>query len=275
MEKQICFICDDGSHFLVRTMLGELEEAGYDVIVYTSDVNIKTLANSDFEVFIIYFDGFDILDERLMHSFNRLLSEKSKNISIYLIGTDDDLKQAYKFIDITFITHSFKRPVSMENVIRELRLTLPTYVNEYSLVSPNKDKPENNGKKNILIVDDDDVYLRSLEGWFSDEYNVYTAVSGTNALALLKMVSFDLILLDYEMPMLSGLDVFRILRSEPETASIPLVFLTAKDDKDICLEILEEKPDGYLLKTTAPILLKYNIRNFFEGKKLWWKPSEE
>ena len=75
--------------------------------------------------------------------------------------------------------------------------------------------------------------------------------------------------------MLSGLDVFRILRSEPETASIPLVFLTAKDDKKICLEILEEKPDGYLLKTTAPILLKYNIRNFFEGKKLWWKPSEE
>ncbi len=275
MEKQICFICDDGSHFLVRTMLGELKEAGYDVIVYTSDVNVKTLANSDFEVFIIYFDGFDIIDERLMHSFNRLLSEKSKNISIYLIGTDDDLKQAYKFIDIAFITHSFKRPVSMENVIRELRLTLPTYVNEDNLVSHNKDKPENNGRKNILIVDDDDVYLRSLEGWFSDEYNVYTAVSGTNALALLKMVSFDLILLDYEMPMLSGLDVFRILRSEPETASIPLVFLTAKDDKDICLEILEEKPDGYLLKTTAPILLKYNIRNFFEGKKLWWKPSEE
>ncbi|MBR1911025.1 MAG: response regulator [Treponema sp.] len=275
MEKQIGFICDDGRQFLVRSMVGELRDAGYDVLLYSSEANVSILSDSDLDVFIVYFDGFNVLNERTMRSFDKEIKEKNKNIHVYLIGSDDDLNQAYHFIDLAFVAHAFKRPVNMENVIRELRILAPAYTYEDSLLASKNGKDSLNGRKNILIVDDDDVYLRTIEGWFSDEYNVYTAVSGTNALALLKMVSFDLILLDYEMPMISGLDLFRVLRSEPETADIPLFFLTAKDDKQVCLEILEEKPDGYILKTTAPLLLKYNIRSFFEGKKLWWKTSEE
>ena len=92
---------------------------------------------------------------------------------------------------------------------------------------------------------------------------------------MLQKVPFDLILLDYEMPLLSGLDFLRIVRSDEATKDIPVIFLTAKDDKDTVLEILKDKPTGYLLKTTAPITLKYNIKKFFEGKSIWWKAEED
>ena len=74
------------------------------------------------------------------------------------------------------------------------------------------------------------------------------------------------IILAYPFPRYSG---FINSRFASQVSSV--IFLTAKDDKDIILEILKDGPTGYLLKTTAPILLKHNIKNFFDGKEVWWK----
>jgi CheY-like chemotaxis protein len=77
----------------------------------------------------------------------------------------------------------------------------------------------------------------------------------------------DLILLDYEMPGLSGLDVLQMLRSEPETAHVPVIFLTGSDDKKTVMAVLAAKPDGYLLKAMPPAVLVQNVEDFFVKQK--------
>ena len=72
-----------------------------------------------------------------------------------------------------------------------------------------------------------------------------------NAISLLTQHHVDLILLDYEMPVVSGLQVLEMLRSEPATANIPVIFLTAKDDRETVMKVVAAHPEKYLLKTTS------------------------
>ena len=270
MNTKVAFLCDEGNHFLVRSMVSELREAGYEVDIYPTGINVFSFMSSEHNIFIVYMDGFTSSVENLLRSIGVVVGDKKKERRLYLIGTEETLKQAYTCTEMTLVTHAFKRPVSMESVLKELRIFNPSYSYDGSIKIADGATPDVT-RKTILIVDDDDIYLRTIESWFTNDYNVYTAASVTSALSLLKKIPTDLILLDYEMPLLSGLDFLRILKSEPATEKIPVIFLTAKDDKDIILEILKDGPTGYLLKTTAPILLKHNIKNFFDGKEVWWK----
>lgn len=274
MEKKIAFICDDARNFLVRSLITELESAEYSVSIYSTTMNAYDFIKTDFCIFIVYLDGFNEFSEKLLTDMQLVMSDKNSLRRLYIIGTDEDVKQSYNCIDVTLITHVFKRPVNMESIIRELNIINPSYTYDDSLTNI-EGKTVHENRKTIMIVDDDDIYLRTIETWFSDEYNVYTAASATSAISMLNKISFDLILLDYEMPLLSGLDFLRIIRSEDKTKDLPIIFLTGKDDKETVMEILKDKPTGYLLKTTAPILLKYNIRQFFAGKSIWWKNEQE
>ena len=120
-------------------------------------------------------------------------------------------------------------------------------------------------KRRILVVDDDSVMLRTMNNWLSKKYDVFMANSGMNAISLLAKQHVDLILLDYEMPVISGLQVFEMLQSESATADIPVIFLTAKDDKDTVMKVLSVKPAKYLLKTMPTEELMKSIENFFKG----------
>ncbi|MBQ6028653.1 MAG: response regulator transcription factor, partial [Treponema sp.] len=74
----------------------------------------------------------------------------------------------------------------------------------------------------------------------------------------------DMILLDYEMPVLSGLDVFQLIKADPSTAKIPVVFLTANDDSDVVKQVVAARPVGYLLKNTPPGILVQKIADIFQ-----------
>lgn len=118
-------------------------------------------------------------------------------------------------------------------------------------------------KRNILVVDDDSTMLRTLRLWLSDKYKVYMANSGASAIALLEKNKVDLILLDYEMPEADGPQVLRMLRENPATRETPVMFLTARTDKESILSVMELKPEKYLLKTMPPDDLMNNIDEFF------------
>ena len=122
-------------------------------------------------------------------------------------------------------------------------------------------------KKKILLVDDDSALLRSMQTLLGNKYNVYITNSGMNTITFLKNHTVDLILLDYEMPMLSGQEVFRILKSEQATMNIPVIFLTSKDDKNIVKKVLELKPANYLLKPVSPAVLNQTLDEFFKEQE--------
>jgi CheY-like chemotaxis protein len=92
--------------------------------------------------------------------------------------------------------------------------------------------------------------------------------SGMAAITFLAKNKVDLILLDYEMPITTGPKVLEMLRSESSTASIPVMFLTVKSDKDSVMQVLKLKPEKYLLKTMPPAELLANIDEFFAKQKI-------
>ena len=83
----------------------------------------------------------------------------------------------------------------------------------------------------ILIVDDTPANIELLLGALEDDYELSFATSGRQALALLKTTELpDLILLDVMMPEMDGYEVNAILKQDPQTRHIPVIFITAKTD---------------------------------------------
>jgi len=88
---------------------------------------------------------------------------------------------------------------------------------------------------NILCVDDTEANLFVLESLFEskiNEYNIILANSGTKALKTLLKEPIDLILLDVMMPELNGFETAQLIQSNKKTQKIPIIFLTAKKDKE-------------------------------------------
>lgn len=109
-------------------------------------------------------------------------------------------------------------------------------------------RSENGGMKHVLVIDDDPVMLKTIKRYLEEEYNVATALSGKIALKFLEKRVTDVILLDYEMPLMSGPEILDVLRANQKTKNIPVVFLTGVNEIDKIQKVLSMKPQGYLLK---------------------------
>lgn len=70
----------------------------------------------------------------------------------------------------------------------------------------------------------------------------------------------DVILLDYEMPVMNGAEVFDEIRKLPDGKDVPIIFLTSMDDKDTIVELMKKNPFGYLLKPTNWTKLQENLQ---------------
>ena len=104
-------------------------------------------------------------------------------------------------------------------------------------------------KKRILAVDDDAPALAALKANLSQRgYDVQTTNSGEDALELIKRESYDLFILDVNMPGVNGLEVCKAIRQNPSTQNTPVIFLTAKGMVGDMLEGKEAGSDLYLVK---------------------------
>ncbi|HEX2172327.1 MAG TPA: response regulator transcription factor [Dehalococcoidia bacterium] len=111
---------------------------------------------------------------------------------------------------------------------------------------------------NILIVDDDPKLTEMLRRTLSYEgYRVATAAHGLEALAKSQTERADLVVLDWLMPSLDGVEVARRLRAAGNT---PILMLTAKDAVEDRVEGLDAGADDYLVKPFAPAELLARIR---------------
>ncbi len=109
----------------------------------------------------------------------------------------------------------------------------------------------------IVAIDDSPVVLRFITRAVSEMYDCKTATSGEEGLLLIANENPELILLDVEMPDMSGFDTIKILKQNPATVNIPVIFLTGKNDVEFELEALKLGAVDYINKPFAtPLLLK-------------------
>lgn len=101
----------------------------------------------------------------------------------------------------------------------------------------------------ILLVDDNPVNIRVAANILRDHhYNISFSTSGKEALEKVEMVDFDLILLDIMMPGIDGFEVCTVLKRNPETRQIPVIFLTAKTEPENVVKAFDLGGADYVVK---------------------------
>ena len=125
----------------------------------------------------------------------------------------------------------------------------------------------------VLVVDDDesnrDVLCRRLD---REGFETWAAKDGHDALALLSARPFDLVLLDFMMPGMTGSEVLAIIKSNPSLSHIPVIMISAADDVARVVQCIELGAEDYLPKPFDPVLLRARINASLEKK---WLRDEE
>ncbi|HKM87568.1 MAG TPA: response regulator, partial [Xanthobacteraceae bacterium] len=114
----------------------------------------------------------------------------------------------------------------------------------------------------VLVVDDVPANVKLLEARLSAEYfDVITATSGEQALAICERAECDLVLLDVMMPCMDGFEVCRRLKTNPATHHIPVVMVTALDQPSDRVRGLEAGADDFLTKPIPEVALIARVRS--------------
>ena len=122
----------------------------------------------------------------------------------------------------------------------------------------------NKSLPNVLIVDDDVQMIDIINLYLKKTANVYSALSGFDALELLKQQSIDVILLDIEMPGMNGFETLEQIRKIESCSKIPVIFVTGHRDKYANLNTSVLGIDGYLLKPVSKEILIEKIMELYQ-----------
>jgi two-component system, cell cycle response regulator len=119
----------------------------------------------------------------------------------------------------------------------------------------------------ILVVDDVSANVKLLEARLTAEYfDVVTAMSGPEALAICRAAQCDIVLLDIMMPDMDGFEVCRRLKADPTTLHIPVIMVTALDQPADRVRGLEAGADDFLTKPVSEIALLARVRSLVRLK---------
>lgn len=119
----------------------------------------------------------------------------------------------------------------------------------------------------ILVVDDFATMRRIIKGvlkqiGFSD---IIEAGDGEEAFKELKKDNYDLILADWNMPKMSGLELLKNVRSDKNLQRIPFIMVTAEGQKDNILDAVKAGVSNYVIKPFTPETINEKLKKIFKG----------
>jgi class 3 adenylate cyclase len=122
----------------------------------------------------------------------------------------------------------------------------------------------------VMVVDDSRTLRKLLIRELNQAgiTNIQEASDGNEALALVRSESFDLMLLDMEMPELDGLDVLKIIKSDPVLSFLPVIVVSGGDQFEKAVQCIQIGAEDYLPKPFDPVLLRARVYSSLEKKKL-------
>lgn len=242
MVKEI-YVVGDKSRLVVKNLIDELKKTECMIQFIEPDVErLKFLPTKRIHLILCISDEMDF-------EVVEFLADLQKTIGMYLyiIGTVTPSIQDEEF---------FKKIPAVR---------IPNYTIDLPKLLEIMEKNDV-AKKRILVVDDEPIMLRSIKTWLGDDFEVSLVNSGETALEFLDMHPIDLVLLDYKMPTMTGPDVLQRIRTDKNTKNLPVIFLTAKNDKESIMSVVHLKPEGYILKTRSPEEIKRAVMDFFEKR---------
>jgi CheY-like chemotaxis protein len=244
-------IFSEGRGYLNISMEEQFEALDYNVISVGTDINDINAVKETLSAILIY-AGSELLKKPQAMVFVRDKGVEG-DIPFFVIGDINELASIRDLVPKHLLKKEYNRPVDIKVVVTEM----DEYIRFYG----------NHNKKKVLVVDDSGAMLRNVKGWLEESYQVILANSGAMAIKYLSTNRPDLVLLDYEMPVVNGKQVLEMIRTENEFSDIPVMFLTGKNDRESIEQVMSLKPEGYILKTTKPEQIVQMIDEFFERRK--------
>lgn len=250
-DKNILLI-RSGETFLVNAIKNALIKAGY--LVTNSGYQVSELSEkkAGTNLIILYTDSDLEEHSDTMVYLKDLCVEE--NMIMIVIGEKTSFDMVHRYIPKEDIAFEITRPLDMGDLLTKVLIVTD-------------DEYEQQRRKCILVVDDDTTFLQMMREWLKDTYRVGLANSGAQAVAWLATNKADLILLDYDMPVLDGPKVLEMLNSEAISGTTPVMFLTGKNDKKSVQDVLALKPADYLLKSISRDKLLATLDKFFKMRK--------
>ena len=115
-------------------------------------------------------------------------------------------------------------------------------------------------KQKVMVVDDQPSICTSVGVILKSDYSVLPFTSGKEALDFLASNMVDIVLLDYEMPNMTGYEVLLSIRTNRSTKDTPVIFLTAQTNDRMKQEMISRGANDYLCKPIDPTELRLCIK---------------
>ena len=252
MDNQVMIIGQKES-FIIRVLMKKMDESDIKSCFVSASVSAIDAAWNEGTVPVYYMDSHEAIARDVLQFLkDRVLQEHKQMV---FIGEKADIAEVLKSVPADLVLEVFERPLNNEAFISAM-------IGHFII------RDLGDYKKSILVVDDDATYLNLVRDWLKDSYRVSVVSSGMQAIKWLGNNKVDLILLDHEMPVTSGPQVLEMLRSDAETASIPVMFLTGKSDKQSVMQVVNLKPEGYMLKNIGKDELIQKLDTFFRNQRM-------
>ncbi len=123
-----------------------------------------------------------------------------------------------------------------------------------------------NSNIKILVVDDFATMRRIVKGLLQElgYHNIQDAEDGAAALVKLKTERFELVVTDWNMPVMTGLELLKAIRAEPSLKAIPVLMVTAENSREQIIEAAQSGVSGYIIKPFTAVTLREKIARIFE-----------
>ncbi|HEX4367122.1 MAG TPA: response regulator [Rhodopila sp.] len=251
-ERTILLI-DDSVTFR-EALRDELEGAGYRVVVAVTGEEGLQLAAEQHPAAIVVDGQLPGIDGATVIRRIRLDAALRRLPCLLLTGSDDHDAEV-RVLDAGADAFA-KKDADVEVILARLKAMLRSA----GAQSVGPAMPSLLGPKKILAVDDSETYLQALAGSLRAEgYELVLARSGEEALDMLAVQRVDCLLLDLMMPGIGGLETCRRVKSVPVTRDIPIVMLTALEDRSAMIEGLNAGADDYVAKSAEFELLRARV----------------
>jgi two-component system NtrC family sensor kinase len=248
--KPKVLIVDDS--VTVRMDLKEaLEEAGFETALCATAASARdTLSRQGFDLIVLDVvlpdaDGVELLAELKS-------APQTQGVPVMLLSSEDEVRDRVRGMKTGADEYLGKPYLQSQVLSRARELLLRSKGAAGGMLGPRR----------ILTVDDSPSYLQVLSEELRQEgFDVVCAESGVEALELLAVQSVDAILLDCQMPELSGRETCLRIKASPAWRDIPLLMLTALQKQEAMIESINAGADDYITKSENFDELKARLRS--------------
>ena len=251
-ERKKVVLVDDVTFFLMtaKTKLDKFYEM---YLAKSAEILFELLENVIPDLILLDINmpevnGFKILET---------LKEQSRtaNIPVIILSGSNDRKnmlEAMKYNANDFLG----KPVSDKDLLDAIDRQL--YPERFT-----SDKPI------VLAIDDSPTLLHEINHALNDIYSVYTLPVPDQLENILSMVVPDLFILDYNMPRITGFELFPLIRKHPEHSDTPILFLTTEGTPDHVYAAIMLGASAFMVKPLNDVLLREKVGSHLKHYQIW------